>query len=91
MTIKLRKGEVEETTKDALARFRNGIKSQVTLQKYERKLKILVCHTLEEYLTGNPEKRESQKKVRLAAGDKKKIEEFLDADFSHYSRLIYFF
>jgi len=81
LSIKLRKGEVEETTKDALVRFRNGIKSKVTLQKYERKLKILVCQTLEEYLIGNPEKREVQKKERLASGDKKKIEEFLDADF----------
>jgi len=36
LTIKLHKGEVEHTTKDPLIRFRNGIKSKVTLQKYER-------------------------------------------------------
>ncbi len=37
---------MEETTKDALVRFRNGIKSKVTLQKYERKLKMSYYQTI---------------------------------------------
>lgn len=81
MAIKLTKEEVAKTTKDPLALFRSGIKSKVTLTKYERKLKIFLCHTLEEHLIGNPSLREAQRKERLTAGNKNEIEDILDADF----------
>jgi len=81
MPIKLTKNEIEKSTKDPLLRFRNGIRSTDTLRKYERKLKILLCHTLEDCLDGSPQKREAQRKVRLESGSKREVKDILDADF----------
>jgi hypothetical protein len=81
LAIKLSKNELQKDSEDPLTLFKNGIKSKKTLEKYERILKIFLCHTLEEHLVGNPQKRQAQKQERLARGIKKEIEDILDADF----------
>jgi hypothetical protein len=81
MAIKLTKEEVEKTTKDPLTFFQSGIKSKVTLHKYERKLKIFLCHTLEDHLAGDPSLRERQRKERIASGSKNELGNIIDADF----------
>ena len=82
MTVKLDKKDVTQTTKDALALFRTGIKSEKTRETYEKRLKEFLCGTLENYLDGDKDLREKQRQQRLADGDKKKISLILDADFS---------
>ncbi len=71
-----------QTTEDALALFRTGIKSEKTRETYEKRLKEFLCGTLENYLDGNKDLREKQRQQRLTEGDKKKISMILDADFS---------
>lgn len=78
--IKLNKGEVQEATRDPLTIFREGIKSSSTLKKYERRLKIFLCHTLEDYLIGDPTLREKQHKEYLESDGGKQLQ-ILDADF----------
>jgi hypothetical protein len=86
LAIKLPKNELQKDSEDPLTLFRNGIKSKETLEKYERNLKVFLCHTLDEHLTGNPQKRESQKQQRLARGIKREIEDILDADFEERTK-----
>ncbi len=71
-----------QTTDDTLTLFRVGIKSEETRETYEKRLKEFLCGTLENYLEGNKDLREKQRKKRLVEGDKKKIRSILDADFS---------
>lgn len=82
MKIKLDKNDIVKTTKDALTLFRTGIKSKVTRNTYEKRLKEFVCGILENYLDGDRQIREKQRQQRLAQGDKRKITAILDADFS---------
>ena len=81
MRIKLTKSDVKHTTEDALTLFRTGIPNPVTRKKYEDKIKELVCGVLEDYLDGNTQLRENQRKSRLEEGDKKKISSVIDVDF----------
>lgn len=69
------------TTDDVLTLFRTGIPNNITRKKYEDKIKELVCSVLEDYLDGNIELRENQRKSRLDDGNVKKISAILDADF----------
>ena len=82
MRIRLSKGDIMETTGDALTLFRSGIKSDVTRQTYERRLTEFLCGTLEDYLNGDPKLREKQRKERLAEGGSRRIGAVLDADFA---------
>jgi len=82
LTVKLDKKDVVKTTDDTLTLFRAGIKSEETRETYEKRLKEFLCGTLENYLEGNKDLREKQRKKRLVEGDKKKIRSILDADFS---------
>ncbi len=82
MTVKLDKNDVTQTTEDALALFRIGIKSEKTKETYEKRLKEFLCGTLQNYLDGDKDLREKQREQRLAEADKKKISLVLDADFS---------
>jgi len=82
LTVKLDKKDVVKTIDDSLTLFRSGIKSGKTRETYEKRLKEFLCGTLENYLDGNKDLREKQRLARLAEGDKKKISQVLDADFS---------
>ncbi|KAG2472653.1 MAG: Integrase-like, catalytic core [Nitrosopumilales archaeon] len=82
MTVKLDKKDVVQITEDSLTLFKAGIKSEKTMETYEKRLKEFVCATLENYLDGDKVLREKQRQQRLAEGDKKKITLILDADFS---------
>lgn len=86
MTIKLRKGEVQERIEDPLTLFWDGIRAKTTKEKYTRRLKTFLCVTLEDYLIGDPELREKQRKERLERGNNKEIKSFLDADFSQRAK-----
>lgn len=86
MTIKLRKGEVQERIEDPLTLFFDGIRAKTTKEKYTRRLKTFLCVTLEDYLDGDLELREKQRKERLEQGNKKEIKSFLDADFSQRAK-----
>lgn len=81
MIIKLRKGEIEKKIESHLTLFFTGIRAKSTKDKYTRRLKAFLCVTLEDYLEGDPKLREKQRQERLAGGNKRKIESFLDADF----------
>lgn len=85
--INLDKGDVVQTVDDALTLFRTGIKSEMTRQTYEKRLKEFLCGTLEDYLDGDKSLREQQRKQRLADGsNRKKIGMVLDADFDVRAR-----
>ena len=71
-----------KTIDDALEVFKTGIPSEKTIETYEKRLKEFLCGTLENYLEGNKDLREKQRKQRLAEGNKKKISSILDADFA---------
>ena len=76
------KKDVVKTIDDAIEVFKSGITSEKTRETYEKRLKEFLCGTLENYLEGNKELREKQRKRRLAKRDKKKISSILDADFA---------
>jgi len=82
LTVKLNKKDVVKIIDDTLTLFRDGIKSEKTLETYEKRLKEFLCGTLENYLDGDKNLREKQRQQRLSEGDKKKISLVLDADFS---------
>ena len=83
--IKLDEGDVVQTVDDALTLFRSGIKSEITRQTYEKRLREFLCGTLEEYLDGDKSLREQQRAQRLADGGKK-VGMVLDADFAVRAR-----
>ena len=82
MPVKLDKKDVLQTVDDTLTLFKSGIKSEVTRETYEKRLKEFLCGTLENYLDGNKTLREKQRQKRLVEGNNKKIGMILDADFS---------
>ena len=82
MPIRLDQSDIIQTTDDALALFSSGIKTKATKKTYEKRLKEFLCGTLENYLAGDSELRERQKKERLAEGSNAEIGRILDADFS---------
>jgi len=51
--IKLSKSEVRRRTKNPLVVFREGIRSDVTRKRYERKLQVILCDVLEDHLSGD--------------------------------------